>query len=80
MDHCRSAVKLITIRVKFCNGKSDTCKKITIAVFQSGCVIITGANKIEHINVAYEFVCKLLKDNLDAIRRKKLALPVKNEC
>jgi hypothetical protein len=23
MDHCKSAVKLITIRVKFCNGKSD---------------------------------------------------------
>ena len=23
MDHSRSAVKLITIRVKFCNGKSD---------------------------------------------------------
>ena len=62
----------------FCNGKSDACKKITIAVFQSGCVIITGANKIEHINVAYEFVCRLLKDNLESIRRKKLALPVKS--
>ena len=23
MDHSRSAVKLITIQVKFCNGKSD---------------------------------------------------------
>ena len=62
----------------FCNGKSDICKKITIAVFQSGCVIITGANKIEHINIAYEFICKMLKDNLDSIRRKKLILPKKN--
>lgn len=61
----------------FCNGKSDTCKKITIAVFQSGCVIITGANKIEHIDTAYAFICKLLKDNMKEIKRNKLALPVK---
>jgi len=61
----------------FCNGKSDACKKITIAVFQSGCVIITGANKIEHVNIAYEFVCNLLKDNLEKIQRKKLVLPPK---
>jgi TATA-box binding protein (TBP) (component of TFIID and TFIIIB) len=60
----------------FCNGKSDVCKKITIAVFQSGCVIITGANKIEHINVAYEFICKILKDNLENIKRMKLPLPM----
>ncbi|QOI90211.1 hypothetical protein QKU58_gp120 [Pyramimonas orientalis virus] len=61
----------------FCNGKSDTCKKITIAVFQSGCVIITGANTIDHITVAYAFICKVLKDNLNKIQRKKLILPVK---
>lgn len=59
----------------FCNGKSDSCKKITIAVFQSGCVIITGANKMEHINIAYDFICRLLKDNLNDIKRKKLILP-----
>jgi TATA-box binding protein (TBP) (component of TFIID and TFIIIB) len=61
----------------FCNGKSDTCKKITIAVFQSGCVIITGANTIDHINVAYAFICNVLKDNLCKIQRKKLPLPMK---
>jgi TATA-box binding protein (TBP) (component of TFIID and TFIIIB) len=61
----------------FCNGKSDTCKKITIAVFQSGCVIITGANKIDHITIAYSFICDVLKDNLSKIKRNKLALPVK---
>lgn len=61
----------------FCNGKSDTCKKITIAVFQSGCVIITGANKPEHIEIAYKFICNLLKNNISKIRRKKLILPVK---
>lgn len=60
----------------FCNGKSDVCKKITIAVFQSGCVIITGANKIEHIEVAYAFICKMLKDNMKEIKRNKLVLPI----
>lgn len=59
----------------FCNGKSDNCKKITIAVFQSGCVIITGANKIEHIEIAYSFICNLLKNNINTIRRNKLILP-----
>lgn len=61
----------------FCNGKTDQCKKITIAVFQSGCVIITGANKIEHIDTAYAFICRLLKENMNEIKRVKLALPVK---
>ena len=59
----------------FCNGKSDVCKKITIAVFQSGCVIITGANKIDHIDVAYKFICDFLKTNMNSIKRNKLKLP-----
>ena len=58
----------------FCNGKSVACKKITIAVFQSGCVIITGANKMEHIDTAYAFICSLLKDNMSKIKRNKLPL------
>jgi TATA-box binding protein (TBP) (component of TFIID and TFIIIB) len=59
----------------FCNGKSAVCKKITIAVFQSGCVIITGANKQEHIDVAYGFICGILKDNIDDVYRKKFVIP-----
>lgn len=60
----------------FCNGKSTTCKKITIAVFQSGCVIITGANQTEHIEVAYSFICNILKDDYQEIHRKKIILPI----
>ena len=51
----------------FCTGKSETCKKITIAVFQSGCIIITGANKIEHIEIAYNFICDILSNNMKRI-------------
>jgi TATA-box binding protein (TBP) (component of TFIID and TFIIIB) len=59
----------------FCTGKSEICKKITIAVFQSGCIIITGANKIEHIEIAYKFICDILSTNMKRIQRNKLILP-----
>ena len=56
----------------FCNGKRNTCKKITISVFQSGCIIITGANCIEHIEVAYEFITAALRSNIDKVYRQRL--------
>jgi TATA-box binding protein (TBP) (component of TFIID and TFIIIB) len=55
-----------------CNGKSPTCKKITIAIFQSGCIIITGANCIDHIKVAYKFICDVLETNMATVRRCRL--------
>ena len=55
-----------------CNGKGVVCKKITIAVFQSGCVIITGANCIEHIEAAYSFVCTMMRENLSTIFRHRI--------
>ncbi len=44
-----------------CSGKGNgfgdgNCKTITIAAFQSGSIIITGARNIEQINVAYQFI------------------------
>ena len=55
-----------------CTGKGDgngngDCKKITIAAFQSGSIIITGAKQIEHIEHAYNFINKVIKDNYDLI-------------
>ena len=49
-----------------CNGKGTgsgdgDCKKITIAVFQSGCVIITGAQNIMQIENSYRFICNVIK-------------------
>jgi TATA-box binding protein (TBP) (component of TFIID and TFIIIB) len=44
---------------RWVNGKAtgdNTCKKISIFVFQSGKVIITGANSIEQINTSYDFI------------------------
>lgn len=61
-----------------CNGKSDRCKKITIAVFQSGCVIITGANCMEHIHAAYGFVCDVMRTHLGTIFRHRIKPSIKS--
>lgn len=52
------------------NGKGNgECKKITIAAFQSGSIIITGAREIQHIVAAKEFITNVLKNNYDLIRK-----------
>ena len=61
-----------------CNGKGDghgdgECKKITIAVFQSGCIIITGAQTMLQINDAYEFICNVIKNHREEIEK----IPIK---
>ena len=49
--------------------KNRICKMITISVFQSGSVIITGANHIDQIKDAYKFINKVLKDNYNKLKR-----------
>ena len=46
-----------------CNGKGkdNTCKRITIAVFKSGSIIITGGRNKRHIQIAYEFITKFIE-------------------
>ena len=47
-----------------CNGKGhNCCKSITIAVFNSGKIIITGGQSYEHLNVAYNFITKIINEN-----------------
>lgn len=62
-----------------CNGKGigkgdGQCKKITIATFQSGKVIITGARSFEQISCAYNFINDVFKTNFDEIKR--IIIPV----
>jgi TATA-box binding protein (TBP) (component of TFIID and TFIIIB) len=63
-----------------CSGKGTgcgdgDCKKITIAVFQSGCIIITGAQSHAQIETAYDFICHVLTKHLDTLVKPPLALP-----
>ena len=51
-----------------CNGKGigtgdGKCKKITIAVFKSGSIIITGGQLIKQIEDAYKSINNILKEN-----------------
>lgn len=63
------------------SGCADgSCKKITIAVFQSGCVIITGAQSHAQINEAYAFIRGVLLEHQQEIEKKTmLALEVEEE-
>jgi TATA-box binding protein (TBP) (component of TFIID and TFIIIB) len=49
------------------NGEGD-CKKVTIAVFQSGKVIITGGNNLKQIKNAYNFINQIMYENYLDIR------------
>ena len=52
-----------------CKGKGKSsllenmCKRITIAIFQSGKIIITGANSLEQIHHAYNCINKIIEDH-----------------
>ena len=50
------------------NGQGD-CKKVTIAAFQSGSVIITGARNMEQVHDTYKFINKIFKDNFTKIKK-----------
>ena len=65
--HCSSPCEV----GKGCGRGDGHCKKITIAVFQSGCVIITGAQSHDQINEAYAFIVRVLLDH-QAIIEKQL--------
>jgi TATA-box binding protein (TBP) (component of TFIID and TFIIIB) len=62
------------------NGLSDTnCKKITVAVFQSGCVIITGAQSKEQIDETYAWINKIIISNREKIEKKTIQTPLLND-
>jgi hypothetical protein len=49
-------------------GKHGCCKKITVAVFKSGKIIITGGQSIAQINTAYDFITDFIRTREDTIR------------
>ena len=44
------------------DGNGD-CRRVTIAVFESGCVIITGAHTMEQLGAAYDFITGFIDAN-----------------
>ena len=61
---------------KFCNGQGDgtqlgSCKKITIAAFQTGSIIITGARNKRQLDEAYSFMNDVLQTHRDSIAKPR---------
>jgi len=57
-----------------CDGKGDGsvigfCKKVTISIFESGKVLITGATSFEQIEKAYAFICKVILENMMELKK-----------
>ena len=52
-----------------CNGKGKDglCKKITVAVFNSGKIIITGGQSYEQLNTAYDFINNIITNNREEL-------------
>ena len=63
-DFCKTRRNL---KKKISNYDKNNDKKITIAVFESGSVLITGAISLEQVNEAYIYICKILDDNKNKI-------------
>ena len=59
---------------RFCNGQGDgtalgQCKKITIAAFQTGSIIITGARNKPQLDEAYTFMNNILQRHQIAVTK-----------
>lgn len=50
------------------NGEGD-CKKITISIFQSGSILITGAKKVDDIQYIRKFIINMIKENYNLIKK-----------
>lgn len=50
------------------NGKGE-CKKITISIFQSGYIIITGKTNRKEINYIYNYIVELFNNNIKKLEQ-----------
>jgi hypothetical protein len=53
------------------NGNGD-CKKVTVSIFDSGKILITGANAFDQVDNAYSYICKVISDNKRELKKIQL--------
>ena len=51
------------------NKLDKQCKKVTISVFESGKILITGATSYEQIDEAYAYIVKVIQENIHHIKK-----------
>lgn len=61
-----------------CFGKNSglgngNCKKVTIAIFESGSILITGGITFTQVDDAYKYICKVITDNKKNIKKPLFA-------
>ena len=64
---------------KHCFGKGNgdginNCKKITIAIFESGSILITGGISFNQIDEAYNYITKIINKHKNEIQKSDLNL------
>jgi TATA-box binding protein (TBP) (component of TFIID and TFIIIB) len=71
-DHngvCKCDVPCFVIKEQQ-KGVTPPCSQVTISVFRTGSVIITGGCTLEQTHVAYNFINNVIKDNFKLIYQK----------
>jgi TATA-box binding protein (TBP) (component of TFIID and TFIIIB) len=53
------------------DGNGD-CRRVTIAVFESGCIIITGAHTMQQLDAAYDFIVNFIDHHFTEVAFKKV--------
>jgi TATA-box binding protein (TBP) (component of TFIID and TFIIIB) len=66
---CKCDVPCFVIKEQH-KGQSPTCSQVTIAVFRTGSVIITGGCTLDQTMIAYRFINRVIKDNFNLIYQK----------
>jgi len=69
MEHYGNCYCTVPCTGKGCGKGNGKCKKVTIAIFQSGSVIITGARSIEQIYTAYNFINNIFETQCDKLKQ-----------
>ena len=52
---------------KGCGCGDGNCKKVTIAAFASGKILLTGAQNSKQLSEAYNFIKTFIKDNEERV-------------
>lgn len=50
------------------------CKKVTVAIFESGSILITGGVTFAQVDKAYNYITTIIKDNINIIKKPKICI------
>lgn len=66
-----------------CFGKNSgtgngNCKKVTVAIFESGSILITGGITFQQIDDAYSYICNIINENKNTIKKNSSDVIMQN--